>query len=62
MGVVALTGLKKFCELGIALYICDTELRMLKRKVMSSRLEWMPRKTLVKNKNQRLELNSKVLA
>lgn len=32
MGVVALTGLKKFCELGIALYICDTELRMLKQE------------------------------
>lgn len=31
MGVVALTGLKKFWEPGIALYICDTELRMLKQ-------------------------------
>lgn len=29
MGIVALTGLKKFRELGIALYICNTELRML---------------------------------
>lgn len=47
MEVVALTGLKKFCEPGIALYICDTELKMPKRKIMSSRLEWIPRKTLV---------------